>query len=64
MALKPAQYYGQQAALNAKVLPSSPQVKYYEDLAAMVLLILADADVPALGLVAPNGAVTGSAKIA
>lgn len=65
MPLKPASLYGAQAAAAAKVLPTSPQVKYYEDLAAMVLLILADAEVQGTGLVAPGGGgpVTGLAKI-
>lgn len=65
MALKPASFYGQLAATQAGVVPTSTQLKYYADIAAMVLLILADADVPALGLVAPpsGGPCTGSAKI-
>lgn len=65
MPLLDAEFYGRQAALEAKVPPSSSQVKYYTDLASMVLRILRDADVQGTGLVAPvgGGAVTGLAKI-
>lgn len=65
MPMKPASLYGLAAAAKAKVPPTSPQVKYYEDIAEMVLLILADAEVQGTGLVAPGGGgpVTGLAKI-
>jgi hypothetical protein len=65
MPLKPASVYAQKMMSDHDVDPDSPQAKYYKDLAAIVLLVIADADVMGTGLVAPGGGgpVTGLAKI-
>lgn len=67
MALKHASIYGNLAALKAKCPPGSSQAKFYEDIAQMVLDILADADVhPELGtppMANAGGSVTGLGKI-
>lgn len=67
MALKPADLYGNIAALKAKCPPGSSQAKFYTDIAQMVLDILADADVhPELGvppMTTGTGPVSGLGKI-
>lgn len=67
MALQPAKIYGNLAALKAKCPPGSSQAKFYEDIAQMMLDILADADVhPELGVPPMSnggGAVAGLGKL-
>lgn len=73
MALKPADFYGAQTAIAAGVAPSSSQVKCYIDLASMVLLVLADVDIPGAtfsapppvlpATVTPGGPLTGTSKL-
>lgn len=68
MALKPAEIYGNMAALAAKCPPGSSQAKFYTDIADMVLAILKDADVrpdAAAGgsMVAGPNPVTGIGKL-
>ena len=64
--LKPAEFYGNLAALAASCPPGSSQAKFYTDVASMVLTILKDADVTPTG--APpmsnaGGPVAGFGKI-
>lgn len=65
MALKPAEIYGAVAALKAKCPPGSSQAKFYTDVAELILMIVADADITGLGLTAPpgGGPVTGLSKL-
>lgn len=65
--LKPAEFYGNLAALAAKCPPGSSQAKFYTDLAEMVLMILKDADVhPEIGappMSTAGGPVAGLGKL-
>jgi hypothetical protein len=67
VALKPAEFYGNLAALAAKCPPGSSQAKFYTDVADMVLTILKDADVSPLGappMTTPTGGpVAGLGKL-
>lgn len=66
MALKPAEFYGNLAALAAKCPPGSSQAKFYSDIADMVLTILKDADVTPTGVPPMSnagGPVAGLGKI-
>jgi hypothetical protein len=64
--LKPAEFYGNLAAIAAKCPPGSSQAKFYTDVADMVLTILKDADVTPTGVPPMSnsgGPVTGLGKI-
>lgn len=66
MALKPAAFYGNLAALAAKCPPGSSQAKFYSDIADMVLTMLKDADVTPTGVPPMSnagGPVAGLGKI-
>jgi len=66
MALKPAAFYGNLAALAAKCPPGSSQAKFYTDIADMVLTMMKDADVTPTGVPPMSnagGPVAGLGKI-
>lgn len=55
MALKPSSVYAQMMAQRTGVPPTSTQLKYYQDIADVIILILKDVQVSPTGLVAPTG---------
>ena len=66
MPLKPAEFYGNVAALASKCPPGSSQAKFYTDIAKMVAQMLADADVTPTGtppMSNAGGNVVGLGKI-